>query len=475
MTMRILICDDEPSICFVLRRALERAGFETKSVHSLADAKHALRNDAIDLAFLDILFPDGSGLDELPAIREKFPDIPVIMLTAHGTMRTALESMKRNAFDYITKPFDLASVVSLARRAADSVQESRRRSEEPVRAPLATEGDEIVGNSPEMQAIYKTIGRVAATEVTVLIQGECGTGKELVARALHANGSRADKPFVEVNCAAIPATLLESELFGHVKGAFTNAVATRIGRFEGAKDGTIFLDEIGDLSLELQTKLLRVLQERSFQRLGSNETVVTDARVIAATNRDLDRAVSEGSFREDLLYRLNVVQITLPPLRHRRSDILLLSDYFVRKYAPRYGRDGVSISEDLLSRFESYDWPGNVRELENVIHRAIVMARGPVLSTADAPLVSPGPELESDGAMDLWLRKWTQDYFASGRRGTLHEEVLERIEGHLMTYVLEHTGGNKSRAADYLGINRNTLHAKLKRYGLTGTDDDGED
>ena len=470
MAQRILICDDEPNICFVLSRALRQAGFETVTVHTLADAETALSDGRADILFLDIFLPDGNGLDRLPVLRRTYPNVPIIVLTAHGTMRTALESMKRDAFDYITKPFDITKAQELARRAGALVKESRTAATEEVAPPKSTDGDEIIGNSPLMQDIYKTIGRVAGSDVTVLLQGECGTGKELVARAIHVNSSRNNEAFVVVNCAAIPGPLLESELFGHVRGAFTNAVANRMGRFEQAHNGTLFLDEIGELTLDLQTKLLRVLQEKTFQSLGSNETHRADARIVAATNRDLLRAVREGDFREDLLYRLNVVSITLPPLRRHPEDVPALTDYFVRKYAARYQREPITVSPPLADRFRRYPWPGNVRELENVIHRAVVMARGNVLNEEDAPLLVPDAQMETGETIERWLRQLVHRHVAENRHGFVHDDVLERVETPLIRLALEQTGGNKSRAADLLGINRNTLHAKMKRYGLIETD-----
>lgn len=444
------------------------------AVHTLAEAETALAEGGAEILFLDIFLPDGNGLDRLPILRQRYPDVPIVVLTAHGTMRTALESMKRDAFDYITKPFDITKVQEIARRARAILKESRLASAQSVLPPKIADGDEIIGNSPLMQEVYKTIGRVAGSDVTVLLQGECGTGKELVARAIHANSPRNGGPFVVVNCAAIPDTLLESELFGYVRGAFTGALTNRTGRFEQAHNGTLFLDEIGDLPLDLQAKLLRVLQERTYQPLGSNETHYTNARIIAATNRDLFRAVREGHFREDLLYRLNVVSITLPPLRRRLEDIPALGEYFVRKYASRYQREPMSISPALAERFQQYSWPGNVRELENVIHRAVVMARGNVLTEEDTPLLTPETQTETGETIERWLRHLVQRYVAENRIGLLHDEVLQQIETPLIRLALEQTGGNKSRAADLLGINRNTLHAKMKRYGLIENEGEGE-
>ncbi|MDA1190232.1 MAG: sigma-54 dependent transcriptional regulator [Candidatus Poribacteria bacterium] len=474
-TKRVLICDDEPNLCFILTHALRPLGVETTTAHTLADATDALRQGNIDVMFLDIFLPDGNGLDRLPKFREEYPLIPIIVLTAHGTMRTALEAMKRHAFDYITKPFDVTKVQELARRALLAVERQAAESSEPTAPPKVGDGDEMIGNSGLMQEVFKTVGRVAESDVTVLIQGEGGTGKELVARAIHMNSHRATGPFVPVNCAAIPETLLESELFGHVRGAFTNAVADRKGRFEQASGGTLFLDEIGEMPFDVQSKLLRVLQERTFQPVGSNETRVTDARIITATNRDLARAADEGDFREDLLYRLNVVTVTLPPLRKRMDDVPSLTEYFVSKYCARYNRDPVTVSKSLAERLYKYHWPGNVRELENVIHRAVVMARGNILTEEDVPLLSPPPETERGESIELWLRRLTQKHVDDGRVGELHDEALAGVEIPLFRLVLEQTSGNKSRAADILGINRNTLHAKMKRYEMLDSDGSEDD
>ncbi len=468
---RALICDDEPNICRVLTESLIDAGFKATSVHTLKEARAALNRSEADILFLDIFLPDGNGLDSLSEIRETNPDIPIIVLTAHGTMRTAVEAMKRRAFDYITKPFDILKVQELARRAAASIEQSPA----PPSPPKMNGGDEIIGNSAAMQEVYKTIGRIAESDVTALLLGECGTGKELVAQAIHANSRRAPMPYVAVNCAAIPDNLLESELFGHVRGAFTDAHSDREGRFASADNGTILLDEIGDIPLDLQTKLLRVLQERTYQRVGSDETLETNARVIAATNRRLDRAVQEGDFREDLLYRLNVVSITLPPLRRRREDIPALAKYFLAKYCIKYGYEIKTLSPALARRLNAYRWPGNVRELENVIHRGIVMSQGRVLSVEDAPLLSPTAEMESGESMELWVRKLVQKRMNEGRTGNLHEEAVAEVERPLFQFVLDKMDGNKSKAADALGINRNTLHAKLKKYEMAEFDQEGAD
>ena len=455
---RVLICDDEPNLCLILARSLRPLGVDAQTVHTLGDARRALDDDAADVLFLDIFLPDGNGLDALPDLHARHPNLPIIILTAHGSMRTALEATKRHAFDYITKPFDVTQIQELARRALASVEEQQAAEEaeaEPVDPPAAGDGDEIVGNSPLMQDVYKTVGRVTESDVTVLLAGECGTGKELVARAIHTNSHRGDGPFVAVNCAAIPDALLESELFGHVRGAFTSAVADRDGRFRQAEGGTLLLDEIGEMPLDLQTKLLRVLQ---------------DARVVAASNRDLGRAVESGEFREDLLYRLNVVSITLPPLRKRVEDISPLTDYFVAKYSAQYGHDPKTVSLSLAERLAAYHWPGNVRELENVLHRAVVMARGAVITEDDVPLLAPAPETERGESVELWVRRLLQRHMEEGRVGLLHEDALEGVESPLFRFVLEETGGNKSRAAEILGINRNTLHAKMKRYGMLDVD-----
>jgi two-component system, NtrC family, nitrogen regulation response regulator GlnG len=393
----------------------------------------------------------------------------VVVMTAHGTMETAIQAMQRGAYDYLTKPFDLDEVLLLAERALAAgrlTQEVAR-----LRAGLqeVREFSALIGRHPRMQDVYKTIGRIAGTDVTVLLRGESGTGKELVARAIHHYSRRAGRPFVAVSCAAIPGTLLESEMFGHERGAFTDAKERRLGKFELAHGGTLYLDEIGDMPLELQTKLLRALQERTIERLGGHESVRIDVRVLAATNRDLDALMREGKFREDLYYRLNVVALNLPPLRERRRDIPLLVEHFLAKYATELGECGVA--PDALDRLVGHDWPGNVRELENVVQRAMVMATSGVILPEHLPIgpVSAAASVAVDASLEEIIERKLVECVRGLREhasANLYDLMLGLVEKPLLRAVLRETGGNQVRAAQILGINRNTLRKKLTEHGI---------
>src|SRR6059036_2232612 len=369
---RILIADDEDGLRWVLEKGLRQAGYEVTAVRDGDEALRAFSEAPFDLLFLDIRMPGTDGLTVLAKLRALAGDAHVIVMTAHGTMETAIQAMQRGAYDYLTKPFDLDEVLLLAERAL----EARRLTQEVARLRTGLqevrEFSALIGRHPRMQDVYKTIGRIAGTDVTVLLRGESGTGKELVARAIHHYSRRSGRPFVAVSCAAIPGTLLESEMFGHERGAFTDAKERRLGKFELAHGGTLYLDEIGDMPVDLQTKLLRALQERTMERVGGQESIAIDVRVLAATNRDLEALMKEGRFREDLYYRLNVVTVNLPPLRERRRDVPLLIEHFLAKYAGELGERAVA--SEALDRLVGHDWPGNVRELENVIQRAMVMA-----------------------------------------------------------------------------------------------------
>jgi two component, sigma54 specific, transcriptional regulator, Fis family len=372
--------------------------------------------------------------------------------------------MKKGAYDYLTKPFDLEELKVKVKKAIElkELTENAPKFEKDENKYIS---DEIVGNSPKMQEVFKQIGKVAESDATVLIRGESGTGKELVAKAIHHHSNRKNKPFIVVNCAAIPETLLESELFGHEKGAFTDAYARRIGKFEQAQDGTIFLDEIGDMSLNLQAKLLRILQEKTFSRVGGNETIVSNARVLAATNRNLEKLVETGEFREDLFYRLNVVTIWLPPLRERKEDIPLLVDYFVAKYAEKYKKDVRGVSKEVLELFLDYDWPGNVRELENAVARGVIVTSAPLILIEDLPqTLRDKTKQERQGEVKV--------------EGQLEEEnlnlpkLIEKIEKEAIIKALEKAEGNKTKAAQILGISRKSLFNKLRYYNLIKEEDE---
>jgi nitrogen regulation protein NR(I) len=452
----ILIADDEDSLRWVLEKGLQQASYEVTSVKDGAAAIRAVEAQPFDLVFLDVRMPGVDGLAALARMREVRADVCVVVMTAHGTMETAIQAMQRGAYDYLTKPFDVDDILSLADRALEKRALERQvlclrsvLTPSGVEASVGFEG--MVGRHPEMVRVYQLITQIAPTPTTVLITGESGTGKELIARAVHHKSERAAQPFVAVNVAAIPETLIESELFGHEKGAFTGAHARRLGRFELAQGGTVFLDEIGSLRLDLQAKLLRVLQERQIERVGGQRTVPVDVRVLAATNVNLKAAVRARTFREDLYYRLNVVPIHVPPLRERREDIPYLVEHFVRKAARECNRDVRSVSAGALEVLSRYDWPGNVRELENVIHRAVVLASSPVLHLPDVPLDVAMPEM---GA------RLTED------DGLPLREACDRFERQYVLRVLERVQWNVSRAARLLGVHRNTVLAKLSGWNV---------
>ena len=465
---RILIADDEESMRWVLERALRREGYAVTAVADGEAALAALKAEPFSLAFLDIRMPGPDGLALLDTVRELYPETYVVIITAHGTMKTTIEAMQRGAYDYLPKPFDLDEVILLARRAL----EARRLAREVVQLRTGLEDvrefGAIVGTSPPIHEVYKTIGRIAGTDVTVLVRGESGTGKELVARAIHHYSRRSGKPFVPVSCAAIPATLLESELFGHERGAFTDARERRQGKFELAQGGTLFLDEIGDMEAGLQTKLLRVLQERSFERVGGSETIRVDVRVIAATNLDLSAAIRDGRFREDLYYRLNVVTLEIPPLRERLGDIPLLADHFLAKYQAELGER--TLSREAVARLMAYPWPGNVRELENVIQRAMVMAKSGVILPEHLPIEPVSmPVPDRDQTLDEIVRRRLAECIqglGQQSHANLYALIVGLIERPLLIEILKETGGNQLRAAQLLGINRNTLRKKLREHGI---------
>jgi two-component system nitrogen regulation response regulator GlnG len=417
-----------------------------------------------------VRLPDRTGLEVLRELRALDARCPVVFITGQGTTDTAIEAMKLGAFDYLLKPLEL----SLLRAVLDRAFAISRLMRVPavVAADVPADDDRadaIVGRCPAMQEVYKAIGRVAARDVTVLITGESGTGKELVARALYQHGSRAEKPFLAINCAAIPETLLESELFGHEKGAFTGADRRRIGKFEQCDGGTLFLDEVGDMAPALQAKMLRVLQDQRFERLGGAETVRADVRVLAATNHDLEAEVSAGRFRQDLFYRLGVFTIHLPPLRERGDDLPLLVRHYVRRFGRELGKDVREVAPEALAALRDYPWPGNVRELQSVLKQALLRATGPVLLPDFLPPAlghhaeaAPAPGAESP---DVSLDELIEERLRAGQ-GDLYEEAVRWLERRLLTRVLRHTGGNQVRAAKVLGINRGSVRAKARDLGI---------
>jgi len=465
-TGRILVVDDEESIRWVLERACAQHGHTVVAVETGAAALDALRGEPFDVALVDIRLPDISGLEVVSQARAAGVETLFIVITAQNTMQNAVEATKRGAYDYLTKPFDLAQVDALLRRALELQQLTRDVTR--LRGELRQSHEWVIGRTPAMQEVYKVLGRVAPTEATVLIEGETGTGKELVARTLHYHSERRG-PFVAVNCSAIPSELLESELFGYERGAFTGAVERRIGKFEAAAAGTLLLDEIADLPIGLQAKLLRVLQEREFTRVGGREPIRTDARIVAATNMDLGNSVQAGTFRADLYYRLNVVRVRVPPLRDRRADIPELVDYFVAKVNRELGTAIVGVSPDVREDLVRRDWPGNVRELANAVLRAAVMARGRTLVAEDFALTEDGSPVDAQPAgplEDAVRRRLAELLERNPDTRDLHEDVIRAVERPLIAEVLDRTGGNQVRAAELLGINRNTLRKKISELGI---------
>ncbi len=466
---RILIADDEDGLRWVLERGLRQAGYEVTAVRDGDEALRAFSDAPFDLVFLDIRMPGTDGLTVLAKLRELAGDAHVIVMTAHGTMETAIQAMQRGAYDYLAKPFDLDEVLLLAERALAAGRLTQEVARLKTGLQEVWEFGALIGRHPRMQEVYKTIGRIAASDVTVLLRGESGTGKELVARAIHHYSRRAGRPFVAVSSAAIPGTLLESELFGHERGAFTDAKERKLGKLELAHGGTLFLDEIGDMPPELQTKLLRALQERTIERVGGQESLRIDVRVLAATNRDLETMMREGRFREDLFYRLNVVTVTLPPLRERRRDVPLLVEHLLAKYATELGERGVA--PEALDRLVGHDWPGNVRELENVVQRAMVMATSGVILPEHLPIgpVSAAASVAIDATLEEIIERKLLECVRGLREhasANLYDLMVGLVEKPLLRAVLRETGGNQVRAAQILGINRNTLRKKLTEHGI---------
>jgi two-component system nitrogen regulation response regulator GlnG len=476
---RILVADDERSIRWVLKESLTAAGHEVIEVTNGREALDRLREKDIHLAFLDIRMPEVSGLDIVTRAREEGLDATLVVMTAQATMANAVEAMKRGAYDYLTKPFDLDMIGLLVDRAiaARKLNDNMRLLKGELKKRFEI-GVDIVGASAAMQTIYKLLGRVAQNDATVLIQGESGTGKELIAKAIHFHSPRWEGPFIAINCSAIPRELLESELFGFEKGAFTGALERRAGKFEQARAGTLLLDEIGDMPLELQAKLLRVLQEKEFTRVGGHDVLRSNVRIVASTNQDLEKAVRERRFREDLFFRLNVVPLEVPPLRDRTADIPDLIRHFLAKINNDLGTDktGITVSAERL--LLAHSWPGNVRELENALVRATVVSPDPVLAVGDFTLANATSGTPSAGAVSFseMVRAEAEEIFARAR-GTepndLYGAMLDRMEKPLLQTTLERTGGNQVHAAQILGINRNTLRKKLLHLGLAGRSHSG--
>jgi two-component system, NtrC family, nitrogen regulation response regulator GlnG len=456
----VWIVDDDKSIRWVFEKALGREGIAFRTFANGAEALSALEDSTPQVVISDIRMPGGSGLELLQRLKERHPQLPVIIMTAYSDLDSAVAAFQGGAFEYLPKPFDVDNAVELIRRALD---ESRKRETAAVEeAP----GPEILGQAPAMQEVFRAIGRLAQSNATVLITGESGTGKELVARALHRHSARAARPFIAINTAAIPKELLESELFGHERGAFTGAQAQRRGRFEQADGGTLFLDEIGDMPSELQTRLLRVLSDGQFYRVGGHQSVKVNVRVIAATHQNLDERVARGMFREDLFHRLNVIRLKLPALRERREDIPLLARYFLQKSARDLNVEPKRFSEAAVKFLAAQDMPGNVRQLENLCHWLTVMAPGQTVEVGDLPAeLRSESRTASEQSWAVLLEREVENALNRGESGII-DGLTESFERALIKRALAHTGGRRIEAAQLLGLGRNTLTRKIRELGM---------
>jgi two-component system, NtrC family, response regulator AtoC len=454
----ILVADDDASIRSLLKQLLADEGFAVHEASTGIEVVDKVKESSPDLVIMDVRMPELDGIEALARLKSTNPKTAVLIMTAFGSSNAAIRAMELGAFDYITKPFELDKISHSVKRVLD--YQDLTAEVEVLRDEISTlvQTERIVGNSPAMQEVYKTIGKVAKADATVLITGESGTGKELVAEALHFNSNRRSGPMVKVSCAALPETLLEAELFGHEKGSFTGAMTQRRGRFEMADKGTIFLDEIGEMTVPTQTKLLRVLQERKIERIGSNLPIKVDIRIIVATNKDLQKQVEQQKFRDDLYYRLNVINIHMPPLRDRKEDIPSLVEHFLAKHRYSATAQPAAISEEAIRRLMEYNWPGNVRELENVIERAVVLSRGQIITSRELPFGDHDAVEgeEGEGEADA---KGDSSFF---------KKSVAQFEKDLIMKALRDANGNRSKAAEMLGIYRRLLYAKIKEYGLEG-------
>ncbi len=466
---KLLAVDDEPNVLFSLQEGLASDRLDVATARTAREGIELVRRGGVDVVILDVRLPDLSGLDAFDQIRRIDPRLPVIIVTAFAATETAIEAMKRGAFDYLLKPLDLHELRDTVARAIEQGRLTHVLALiDDEEDPADSDADRIVGRSTAMQAVYKSIGRAAGQDVAVLITGESGTGKELVARAIYQHGRRAGGPFLALNCAAIPEALLESELFGHERGAFTGADRRRIGKFEQANGGTIFLDEVGDMAPATQAKLLRLLQDGQFDRLGGGETIQTDVRLIAATNRDLDALIASNRFRLDLYYRLNVFAIHLPPLRDRADDIPVLVEHFIRRLNREMAKQVRSVPPDVLDRLQTYRWTGNVRELQAALRFALIHTTGEVLTADCLPesvrgISTPAPSDADVESLDV--ARLVGDLLRNGQPD-LYQKVIAVVDRVVLREVLHHARGNQVRASELLGISRNTLRAKLRAARL---------
>ena len=459
---KVWIVDDDRSIRWVLEKAFKQAEMDVSTFDNAADALKALKKDEPDVVISDVRMPGMDGMEMMEEIHQQNPELPVIIITAHSDLDSAVSAYQEGAFEYLPKPFDVDEAVELTRRAISHRRETTSPSKESI-----TTDTEIIGEAPSMQEVFRAIGRLSRSNITVLINGESGTGKELVAHALHKHSPRADKPFIALNTAAIPRDLLESELFGHEKGAFTGAQAARQGRFEQADGGTLFLDEIGDMPAELQTRLLRVLADGEFYRVGGHSPVKVDVRIIAATHQDLEERVKQGDFREDLFHRLNVIRIHIPSLRERREDIALLANHFLKFAADDLNAELKTLDKDVEEYISQLDWPGNVRQLENTCRWLMVMAPSQVIHMDDLPpeLLKGEKSVSASGDWVEQLRRWAEQKMSSGESEIL-DMATPQFERVMIETALKQTGGRRQDAAKLLGWGRNTLTRKIKELGM---------
>lgn len=464
---KLLVVDDEPTICYAFAKVFGSGSIEVITASTLAEARSRYEEQAPDILVLDLQLPDGSGLDFFEEVRARNPKRPVIFLTAQGTSSTAIEAMKRGAFDYLTKPIDLERISLLLPQAF----EAARLMQSPVELPDDGRRDRLIGRGRAMQEMCKSIGRFAAQDVNVLILGESGTGKELVARTIYSHSRRAKRPFLAINCAALPEHLVESELFGHERGAFTGAEQQRIGKFEQCDGGTLLLDEIGDMPLPAQAKILRLLQEQRFERLGGQQLISTDVRILAATNQNLEKLIAEGRFRNDLYYRLQSVTLSVPPLRARSEDIPELAHHFLYAYGRELNRDVRGFSPEALDRLQEYSWPGNVRELQGAIKSAVLYSFGQTIRAEHLTRVlskeaDPGAEELLAPAFHSNLRERIESLMAR-HPGTVYATVIAEVERTLLTLALRQTRGHQGQASELLGLYRATLRSKIRELGLS--------
>jgi len=494
---KILIIDDDEGVCYSLARLLSSEDRRVTAVQTPEAGLEALRGEDPDVVLLDVKIPGADGLELLKIIRKQRPRQLVVMMTAHGTTETAIEAMKRGAYDYLMKPFDSENLLSVVNKALDNARLNQRVAagidgKEAKKGPQDRAGfsDRIIGKSAAMQEVYKKIGQVASREVPVMIRGESGTGKELVARALWQHSARSDKPFLAVNCAAIPENLLEGELFGHEKGSFTGADSRRLGKFEQADEGTLFLDEVGDMSIATQAKILRVLQSNTFERVGGTETIKVDVRIIAATHQNLEKLIAEGKFREDLYYRLRVMEILLPPLRERREDVPEIVRFLLQRHREALNSEAANVSPRAMDQLMNCDWPGNIRQLENVIRRAMVLCNGSMIGTEHLEFgpdssrydqskpsvtaqgstlgnIAPPPPtaaVASHGGGGINMED--MDHLVERLLSSGRAALIEEMERLLIGRALERLNGNQLQTAKLLGITRNTLRSRIEKYGL---------